>query len=280
MIIHALATIFSVDEIYDNICTVLNDERFQIVIEGRCFTQESFDKWLATMQYIQEQSCFNYDAWKKLDIAEGHMEIQLTMPALQPAYDIAPSSYEPQPFINIRFEPEFSHHIGTEKDFICFITLHNYKYAHIIDNHLSSLVLEDFFKLVPPIYAWHDDDDSLCGRLPDSSDYIKTPDSPYYTPHGYEEQRRNLHEPWRIYRETMIFGPTLVSALRLDEINWEIPEIWYKKWVTPELLWIASHQGFKSTKLEEDPYEYFYRYNEEHTRHIEAIQRLYDCMTW
>lgn len=282
MVVYGLVAMFSVDKIYDNFTKVLNDDRFKVVFDGNGSTQQTFDVFLATLKHIQEQECFSYRNWQNLPLNKDdivNIDVTLSMPALESREPIDLYSRESQPFISLRFDLEFSHYIGAEKDFICWIKLHNYKCPYMVNNHLSSILLEAFFELVPPIYAWDDGFENLHDRLPQG--YIQMP---------FDEESKKLvmnpemlylkmQTPWKFYTDTMIFGSVLVRDLGLDNIDWESEEnIFYHKWVTPELLWISSHQGFKSIKLEEDPHEYFFGYREKRTRHIETMERLYDCI--
>ncbi|MEM7738235.1 MAG: hypothetical protein AAF267_20865 [Deinococcota bacterium] len=98
---------------------------------------------------------------------------------------------------------------------------------------------EEFFRIWRPLYAfdYHDAGDMFPKEQP-------------YKPAEYEawlaEYDWFLREPWRRHTETMVFGPELVARYNLKDMAWEDTDVCYTKWITDDILWIASDQGFRS----------------------------------
>lgn len=99
--------------------------------------------------------------------------------------------------------------------------------SHIY-NFLGSQAVEEFFKEWVPIYSWS-----------------ATTPSIYKKKHEYE-YLSFLNTPWLHYSDTMIFGPDLVNSLKLKDIDWQHKDVFFAKWITEDILWIASPYGFRS----------------------------------
>ncbi|MEM6430595.1 MAG: hypothetical protein AAF708_15250 [Deinococcota bacterium] len=98
---------------------------------------------------------------------------------------------------------------------------------------------EEFFKIWQPLYAF----DYI-----DASDMFPE-DKPYKPVELEAWLAKNdwfLREPWRRHTETMVFSPELVARYNLKDIAWEDTNVCYTKWITDDILWIASDQGFRS----------------------------------
>lgn len=92
------------------------------------------------------------------------------------------------------------------------------------EHFYSPYVLEYLFKIWTPKYSWMDSYDWLLESPP----------------------KQVLLNPWKRYRETMVFGPELVNSLGLKDIDWTHEDIFFHKWLTDDVLWLASPDGFRS----------------------------------
>ena len=99
------------------------------------------------------------------------------------------------------------------------------------ENFVASTAVEQLFMLWPPKYAWLDGADTI---------YDPERELPWIF------QQSMLDTPWQHYNHSMVFGPELVKNLGLKELNWQCKDIFFSKWVTENILWLASPFGIRS----------------------------------
>lgn len=92
-----------------------------------------------------------------------------------------------------------------------------------------SFIKDYLFKKWTPEYCWVTAD-WILSELLDKEDYS-----------AYD--RKLIETPWLSYNDTMIFGPQLVKSLNLKTKDWQHEDVYFAKWISDNILWLASPIG-------------------------------------